>query len=365
MAKSSTFNCRRFLLYILGALLIILVLLKNMSIPVVSEKHKYTTTPPSSSLTVNSSLPILKIGQIYKPGFEYPNTQLCPNNGENVKLIILITSPPNSHEDKRQNIRNTWGHFASRKDIVLGFVIGQPKNEHISSRNQTKNEIETYDDIIIENNVDSYDNLTLKTLSMLEWTSTYCNQSQYLLKTDDDMWINVPNILKFIDGLEGKNNRAIYGSLRKREQPIRDLESDYSKYFVSFDQYSEKYYPAFTAGPGYLLPQPIWKDLFDEALKNKYLKLEDVFFTGVIADKLNIERLNVKKFLLFFGGRINWRNILNYSAVSLSNSTDLYNIWSEFNIGSGSGKCCSVGHNEKWTFYCVFVFVIGFVTVKS
>jgi hypothetical protein len=87
-----------------------------------------------------------------------------------------------------------------------------------------------YDDLIIANFVDSYNNLTLKTMASLEWIDSYCNQSEYVrtfihmhifhiciivgfnfkhindfiqvLKTDDDMFINVPNLLTFIDKIE-------------------------------------------------------------------------------------------------------------------------------------------------------------------
>jgi len=59
-----------------------------------------------------------------------------------------------------------------------------------------------YDDLIVANFEDSYDNLTLKTMSSLEWIDTYCNQSDFVLKTDDDMFINVPNLLNFIDRIE-------------------------------------------------------------------------------------------------------------------------------------------------------------------
>ena len=39
-------------------------------------------------------------------------------------------------------------------------------------------------------------------MSTLEWMDTHCNRSEFLLKTDDDMFINVPNLLRFIDRIE-------------------------------------------------------------------------------------------------------------------------------------------------------------------
>ena len=39
---------------------------------------------------------------------------------------------------------------------------------------------------------DIYYNLTLKTVMGLKWTSIYCNQAKYIMKTDDDIFVNVP-----------------------------------------------------------------------------------------------------------------------------------------------------------------------------
>lgn len=40
---------------------------------------------------------------IYEPGFSYPNPQVCPNDGLDIRLVILITSAP--------------GHFSARDAI--------------------------------------------------------------------------------------------------------------------------------------------------------------------------------------------------------------------------------------------------------
>ena len=38
---------------------------------------------------------------------------------------------------------------------------------------------------------DTYHNLTLKTIMGLKWMSIFCPQAQYVLKTDDDIYVNV------------------------------------------------------------------------------------------------------------------------------------------------------------------------------
>ena len=39
---------------------------------------------------------------------------------------------------------------------------------------------------------DIYYNLTLKTVMGLKWCSIYCNQAKYVMKTDDDIFVNIP-----------------------------------------------------------------------------------------------------------------------------------------------------------------------------
>lgn len=93
------------------------------------------------------------------------------------------------------------------KKFPLFFITGKSENETILDG--LENEKRLYDDLIVANFMDSYDNLTLKTMATLEWIDTYCNQSEFVLKTDDDMFINVPNLLKFIDRIEVSNTEKI------------------------------------------------------------------------------------------------------------------------------------------------------------
>ena len=57
-------------------------------------------------------------------------------------------------------------------------------------------ENERHRDIIQGSFLDSYGNLTLKTRMALKWTVEDCPSAKYVMKTDDDMWINVPNIIE-------------------------------------------------------------------------------------------------------------------------------------------------------------------------
>ncbi len=50
---------------------------------------------------------------------------------------------------------------------------------------------------------DTYLNLTLKTVMGLKWTAKFCNVAEFVMKTDDDIFVNVPLLL---DALRNERN---------------------------------------------------------------------------------------------------------------------------------------------------------------
>ncbi|XP_055617590.1 uncharacterized protein LOC129762973 isoform X2 [Toxorhynchites rutilus septentrionalis] len=185
---------------------------------------------------------VIKTKDIYEKGhFEDPSSikNICPNKGSDINLLILITSAP-THREQRLSIRQSWGHYGIRRDISIGFVLGRTQDQRIEDQLAAENYM--YSDLIRGNSIDSYRNLTLKTISLLEWTSTNCPNATYLLKTDDDMFINVPKLLHFIETHLGYK-RTIFGRLAKKWKPIRNKKS---KYYVSPEQYFPPVFPPFT-----------------------------------------------------------------------------------------------------------------------
>ncbi|XP_017785507.1 PREDICTED: beta-1,3-galactosyltransferase 5-like isoform X2 [Nicrophorus vespilloides] len=227
---------------------------------------------------------------IYEAGHVGFNSDICPDLGKNLQLLIAITSAP-SHQSSRMAIRQTWGHYGSRRDVAITFMLGTTSNQTLID--QIKEEEFLYGDIITGKFIDTYDNLTLKTISMLEWVDNYCPKASFVLKTDDDMFINVSRLLAFI-GKHKPEQRNIYGRLAKKWKPIRNKKS---KYYISPQQYKPAVFPDFTTGPAYLLPARLAKELYTAALNHTYFKLEDVFVTGIVANSLKIKRVHAPEFL--------------------------------------------------------------------
>ncbi|XP_066960222.1 uncharacterized protein [Macrobrachium rosenbergii] len=243
----------------------------------------------SSGLSINALSGKTKVGEKYESGFSVSHEELCINNGRDLKVLVLVTTAPD-HEKHRTAVRQTWGHFAIRKDVVMAFVVGRTTNANIQSNIDKENEI--YGDIIQANFIDHYANLTLKTVSMFEWVKTYCSESHFVLKTDDDMFINMPLLLTFIDSKKN-DRRVMYGRLAKGWKPVRNKKS---KYYIDVATYKKTKYPDFLTGPAYLFTSDIVDDIYQKALGTTFFVLEDVLVTGIVGESLRIRRVGDSRF---------------------------------------------------------------------
>lgn len=261
----------------------------------------------------------IRTSELYESGHSEPNAELCPAMGENVRLLVLVTSAP-THYDARMAIRHTWGHYGMRRDTVVAFFLGATGDQ--GTEEQLMGENTLFGDLIQGRFVDSYNNLTLKTISILEWVDTYCPQASFVLKTDDDMFINVPKLMQFMDK-HSHDKRHIYGRLAKKWKPIRNKKS---KYYVSPNQYLPKYFPDFTTGPAYLMTSDVIHDLYEKSLEQTYLKLEDVYTTGIVAQLVKVKRVHVTEFL---NRRIafNACNIKKAISVHMVKGQEQYDLW--------------------------------------
>ncbi|XP_071546169.1 beta-1,3-galactosyltransferase 5-like isoform X2 [Panulirus ornatus] len=247
------------------------------------------TNISASNLAVSALKGSVKVGDKYESGFSVPHEELCENNGRELKVLVLITTAPD-HGRQRTAVRQTWGHFTIRKDVVIAFVIGRTTNANIQSNVDKENEL--YGDIIQANFIDHYNNLTLKTVSMFEWVKTYCSESHFILKTDDDMFINMPLLLTFIDS-KINDRRVMYGRMAKGWKPVRIKKS---KYYIDVNTYNKSKYPDFLTGPAYLFTGDVVDEIYQKALNTTYFMLEDVLVTGFVSETLKIRRIGDSRF---------------------------------------------------------------------
>ena len=136
----------------------------------------------------------------------------------------MHTSP--DHFDYREVIRKTWGdpkHLGSVNSSVV-FVVGRSKD--LRTELKLKQEWEKFGDILQTDYDDTYQTLVLKALSWMQWISDECRQVPFILKTDDDICINIFQVAKYLELPERKSDSNLYHCLLwSRMQIIRDPKS--------------------------------------------------------------------------------------------------------------------------------------------
>ncbi|XP_016985868.1 beta-1,3-galactosyltransferase 1 [Drosophila rhopaloa] len=200
--------------------------------------------------------------------------------------------------------------------VRIVFIVGRQRNEELVG-NETSarihSEAEQYNDIIQENFVDSYNNLTLKSVMALKQISMSCsNSSAFFLKCDDDTFVNVPNLLHFLlggtiplynDTLEyhdrsnymvtAPQNRlnassgVLYGHQFCNVVPVDDVSS---KWYMPSYMFKPKVYPKYLSGAGYLMSIDVVQRLFEASRNTTLVYLEDLYITGLCAQRAKISR---------------------------------------------------------------------------
>lgn len=206
-------------------------------------------------------------------------------------VIMVVTAPSNFAT--RLAIRQTWGTLVQNKDYRLAFVMGQPEDSKVQAK--IVDEDTTYGDIIQENFADTYRNLTLKSIAILKWVDSYCRNSKFVIKIDDDCFLNVAIVRSYLDGR--KETRTIFGRVWQKVKPIRD-EKD--KWHVTKEEFDGDAFPDYVGGPTYAMTTDAVPDLYAASMhtsgQQAHFVLEDVYVTGMCADKAKVARVTDTKF---------------------------------------------------------------------
>jgi hypothetical protein len=131
-------------------------------------------------------------------------------------------------------------------------------------------------DIVQEDFLDTYRNLTFKTVSGLKWVTRYCRQARYTLKIDDHVFVNMFNLLNVLFEMPF-HPAYILGYVRFHEKVLRT-----GRWGVLPEQWSTSQYPIFIAGPAYVISTDLVEQLYFASYHVPFFWLEDVYATGLL-----------------------------------------------------------------------------------
>lgn len=204
------------------------------------------------------------------------------------KLLVLVKSSPDNF-----HLRN-WIRFQNQQDnefkdsIKTVFLLG----ESSSSEENIKKESQKFGDIVQGSFMDTYRNLTYKTVMGYRWLSEHCSHADFVLYKDDDFKINRKNIMHKLKS--PKNPDSLFaGFLVKNGKGIyRDPKH---KWYLSKKDYPKDILPPYFPGGAYIVSTVIAKKLASNFHLVKRIPIDDVYI-GLVAQTLNITLTHSKLF---------------------------------------------------------------------
>jgi hypothetical protein len=212
-------------------------------------------------LLVNARPLMSELGPVINDvtSFKYPiATKQCGNIDSSVRSVFIAVISATSNFEKRSKIRETWKNHI---DLVLqkgllgkihfGFILGQPENanelqgksKEIQEKIQDEND--NFGDIIQIEMSDFYRNLPLKMAGLLNWVNTNCRQVDFVLKIDDDMYLNVHVLAHFVKTYYESGKMKIFGQSDRVDSksnnwgPQRSIQCQKA---ISFQYLNNNYY---------------------------------------------------------------------------------------------------------------------------
>ncbi|XP_059614862.1 beta-1,3-galactosyltransferase 5 [Phlebotomus argentipes] len=240
-------------------------------------------------------------------------------------VLILVHSAPGNWR-KRNLIRRTWGRDDARARLLflLGTVASADDQLDLVEENQE------YGDLIQGNFIDAYRNMTYKHAMALKWFTYSCPEAHFLLKTDDDVFVNSPTMFDFLEnGVDRRRLVACY-----EVSGARVKRSFRSKWRVSTKEYPGKYYPAYCPGFSIIYSPDAVVMLYREAQRSPYFWIDDVHVTGTLVQRTNMTITPLNPLFLTRGqmnsivnGRLNATSSLFFFTIPDLKEREIVTLW--------------------------------------
>lgn len=198
-------------------------------------------------------------------------------------LVLLVVTEPGNIVG-RNAVRQTWGNESSVPgvSILRLFLVGVHPVFGRELQPMLEEENLLHHDILQQDFLDTYNNLTLKTLMGMEWVSKHCPNASYVMKADNDVFLNLGYLVRQF--LVPPKKNFMTGYIYRNTGPIR---SKAYKWYVPHEVYPNDTYPPYCGGPGYVLSGDLAGKIYGVAQTLPVINMEDAFM-GICLHALGI-----------------------------------------------------------------------------
>ncbi|XP_063591376.1 beta-1,3-galactosyltransferase 1-like [Penaeus indicus] len=214
-------------------------------------------------------------------------------------FVFLVHSRPD-HFRQRQAIRATWGGlraleggWAARTVFMLGEGSGGGGDAGgaggVKVGELVGLEARRHGDLVVGAFHDHYHNLTYKHAMALRWAASRCRHAAFVVKADDDAFIDVPALKALLDrtfAAQPPRRTLACHVLPPGTRPQRS-----GKWAVSAADYPWAEYPRYCAGLAYVASADAADELSRAAQAGAAPRVwvDDVWVTGLLAEALQLQ----------------------------------------------------------------------------
>lgn len=259
------------------------------------------------------------------------------------QLTIIVKSALRNTE-RRQAIRKTWGFEKRFSDVHLKrvFMLGISHDESLMAA--ISSEAQQNGDIVQADFLDTYYNNTIKTMMAMRWVVDHCSYSQYYLFVDDDYYVSMKNVLRFIahpsvyPGYAITLNSMWEHKLKRAQQErlyagyvveSRPLRYKFSKWYVSLTEYPFSKWPPYVTAGAFILSRAALFDLYYVSQYTQHFRFDDIYL-GIVALKAHLMLTHCDYFYFY---RPKYKGPESYKFVMVSHefgdSNEMQRIWNE------------------------------------
>lgn len=226
-------------------------------------------------------------------------------------LLLMAIKSTELNFKNRQAIRQTWGRegwMAGQKRNSVGgyvrrvFLLGKKDTEEL--RDDISESLRTesihHGDILQWGFKDTFFNLTLKDVLFWSWFSRFCNRTLFVFKGDDDVFVNTPKLVTYLQDQLRKPQAHktmkdfMVGDVIRAAAPQRTSES---KYFIP-ESFYKGLYPTYAGGGGVVYSGVLTQRLHNISKRVHLFPIDDVY-VGMCMTRLNAQPINHPAFLTF------------------------------------------------------------------
>ncbi|KAK2849487.1 hypothetical protein Q5P01_009321 [Channa striata] len=258
-------------------------------------------------------------------------------------LLLLVIKTTESNFKNRQAIRQTWGEVgwvAGQNGSSSGgyvrrvFLLGKESQEElgVDLSELLEQEGKHFGDILQWDFQDTFFNLTLKDVHFWSWFSRFCGQTRFIFKGDDDVFVNTPKLITYLqDQLQkpqahGTMPDFMVGDVIGAAFPNR---MNNSKYYIP-DSFYKGLYPAYAGGGGVVYSGLLSRRLHDVSKRVHLFPIDDVY-VGMCMNRLEAYPVHHPAFLTFDFPEKEANELCSYHRVLLVHKrspSQLVRVWS-------------------------------------